>query len=137
MISKYLDNGFSAKEKSKYEKQSLNYSEISSMMERKAEEAERDLNEIKMCEYMEEHIGEEFDGVISGITNYGIYVELENTIEGLVHVENMQDDFYNYDEAKCQMVGEKKHKIYQMGDAVRIKVISSNKVLRRIDFELV
>ena len=137
MISKYLDNGFSAKEKSKYEKQSLNYSEISSMMERKAEEAERDLNEIKMCEYMEEHIGEEYDGVISGITNYGIYVELDNTIEGLVHVENMTDDYYTYDEAKCQMVGDRKHKVYQMGDAVKIKVISANKILRRIDFELI
>ncbi len=137
MITKYLTDGFSTKEKTKYEKQALNYSEISSMMERKAEEAERDLNEIKMCEYMEEHIGEEFVGVISGITNYGLYVELENTIEGLVHVESMSDDFYNYDEEKCQMVGEGKHKIYKMGDACKVKVLASNKVLRRIDFEIV
>lgn len=137
MISKYLVGGFSGKEKSKYENQAANYSEMSSMMERRSEEAERDLNEIKMCEYMEEHIGEEYDGVISGVTNYGIYVELDNTIEGLIHVENMKEDYYNYDEERCQMVGERKHKIYKMGDYCRVRVLSANKILRRIEFEII
>ena len=106
-------------------------------MERKAEEAERDLVSIKMCEYMQKHIGEEYAGIISGINNYGLFVELDNTIEGMVHVENMKDDYYNYDEMNCAMIGERTHKIYKIGDSVKIKVISANKMLRRIDFEII
>jgi ribonuclease R len=106
-------------------------------MEQKSEEAERDLEDIKKCEYMEEHIGEEFEGIISGVTNFGIFVELDNTIEGLVHVENMKDDYYNYDELSVSMIGERTRKVYKMGDKIRIKVLGTDRVLKRIDFEIV
>ena len=125
------------KKKKKFAKLALKYSETSSDMEQKAEEAERDLEDIKKCEYMEEHIGEEFEGIVSGVTNFGVFVELDNTIEGLVHVENMRDDFYNFDEYTVSLIGERTRKVYKMGDKVKIKVISTDRVLRRIDFEFV
>ena len=137
VISNYLNNNLDDKLKSKFLKQAIKYSETSSEMERLSEEAERELNTIKMCEYMNNHIGEEFDGIISGINNYGIFVELDNTIEGMVHVENMKDDYYNYDEMNCAMIGERTHKVYKIGDSVKVKVLSANKMLRRIDFEIV
>ncbi|MBR3280381.1 MAG: ribonuclease R [Clostridia bacterium] len=137
VISKYLADELNDKLKAKLLKQAIKYSETSSEMERKAEEAERDLVSIKMCEYMQKHIGEEYAGIISGINNYGLFVELDNTIEGMVHVENMKDDYYNYDEMNCAMIGERTHKIYKIGDSVKIKVISANKMLRRIDFEII
>ncbi|MBO5142209.1 MAG: ribonuclease R [Clostridia bacterium] len=137
VISEYLAGNLDEKQKKKFAKLAIKYSESSSDMEQKAEEAERDLEDIKKCEYMEEHIGEEFEGIISGVTNFGIFVELENTIEGLVHVENMKDDYYNYDELSVSMIGERTRKVYKMGDKIRIKVVSTDRVLKRIDFEIV
>ena len=137
VISEYLAGNLDEKQKKKFSKLAIRYSESSSDMEQKAEEAERDLEDIKKCEYMEEHIGEEFDGIISGVTNFGIFVELENTIEGLVHVENMKDDYYNFDELSVSMIGERTRKVYKMGDKIRIKVLGTDRVLKRIDFEVV
>ena len=137
VISEYLAGNLDEKKKKKFAKLALKYSETSSDMEQKAEEAERDLEDIKKCEYMEEHIGEEFDGIISGVTNFGVFVELENTIEGLVHVENMRDDFYNFDDYNVSLIGERTGKVYKMGDKVKIKVVSTDRVLKRIDFEFI
>ena len=137
VISEYLAGTLDEKKKKKFAKLALKYSETSSDMEQKAEEAERDLEDIKKCEYMEEHIGEEFYGIISGVTNFGVFVELDNTAEGLVHVENMLDDFYNFDEYTVSLIGERTRKVYKMGDKVKIKVVSTDRVLRRIDFEIV
>jgi len=137
VISEYLTEQLDDKKKKKFSRLAIKYSEISSDMEQKAEEAERDLEDIKKCEYMEEHIGEEFNGIISGVTSFGIFVELENTIEGLVHVENMRDDYYNFDEYLVSLIGERTRKVYKMGDKIRIKVIGTDRVLKRIDFEVV
>lgn len=137
VISEFLSGQLDDKRIKKLTKLAIKYSEISSDMEQKAEEAERDLEDIKKCEYMEEHIAEEFEGVISGVTSFGIFVELENTIEGLVHVENMRDDYYNYDEISVSLIGERTGNIYKMGDKIRIKVLGTDRVLRRIDFEVV
>ena len=90
--------------------------------ERRAEEAERETIRLKKAEYMEAHIGEVFEGVISGITNWGIYVELSNTIEGLVHVANMYDDHYDYYEDRYEMVGEHTGKTYKLGETVYVRV---------------
>ena len=89
-----------------------------------------------MCEYMSEHIDEEFDGIISSVTSFGVFVELENTIEGLVHVENMKDDYYIFDEKNVIMTGKNSKRVLKIGDKVRIKVIAADKMLRRIDFEI-
>lgn len=109
----------------------------SSERERLAEEAERETIKLKKVEYMEERIGEEFEGVISSVTKWGIYVELPNTIEGLIHVTNMRDDHYNYIEERYEMVGERTGKTYKLGQTVQVRVIGTDFLQRTIDFELV
>ena len=104
--------------------------------ERRAEEVERETIRLKKAEYMEAHIGEVFEGVISGITNWGIYVELSNTIEGLVHVANMYDDHYDYYEDRYEMVGEHTGKTYKLGETVYVRVIDADCLTRTIDFEM-
>ena len=104
--------------------------------ERRAEEAERETIRLKKAEYMEAHIGEVLEGVISGITNWGIYVELSNTIEGLVHVANMYDDHYDYYEDRYEMVGEHTGKTYKLGETVYVRVIDADCLTRTIDFEM-
>ena len=108
----------------------------SSSRERLAEEAERETVKLKKVEYMAERIGQEFEGVISGITKWGIYVELPNTIEGLIHVTNLYDDRYNYIEDRYEMVGEHTGKTYQLGQTVNVRVIGTDRLQRTIDFEL-
>ena len=109
----------------------------SSDRELKAIEAEREVDDMKMAEYMEGHIGEEFNGHISGLTNFGMFVELDNLVEGLVHISTLKDDFYIYNSDIMAIIGETKKKIYRLGDEVRIKVVSANKTNKTIDFELV
>ena len=105
--------------------------------ERLAEEAERETIKLKKVEYMEEHIGEVFEGVISSITKWGIYVELPNTIEGLVHVTNMHDDHYDYIEERFEMVGEHTRKVNKHGQTVYIVATGTDRLQRTIDFEFV
>lgn len=109
----------------------------SSETERRAEEAERETVKLKKVEYMAERIGETFEGVVSGITKWGIYVELLNTVEGLVHVANMYDDHYDYYEDRCEMVGEHTGKVYKLGQKVYVRVIGTDRLSRTIDFEII
>jgi len=108
----------------------------SSTMERRAEEAERETIKLKKAEYMKGHIGDVFVGVISGVTRWGIYVELPNTIEGMVHVTNLTDDFYEYDEVRFELVGEATGKVFRLGQQVMISVLEVDTHRRTIDFEL-
>lgn len=111
--------------------------ERSSNTERRAEEAEREVVDMKCAEYMQDHIGEYYDGLVSGLTNFGIFVQLDNTIEGLVQFQTMIDDYYVFDSDKYVVYGERSKRKYTMGQAVRIKVVNSDKDKREIDFELV
>lgn len=108
-----------------------------SKMERRAVEAERETDELKKTEYMMDKIGEEFDGIISSVTNFGMFVELPNTIEGLIHVSYMTDDYYHYDERQYAMIGERTANVFRIGDEITVKVINVNKDERSIDFEIV
>lgn len=108
-----------------------------SQMERRAEEAERETIRLKKAEYMEQHIGEVFAGVISSITKWGMYVELENTVEGLIYVTNMHDDHYDYYEDRFEMIGEHTRKSYKLGQKVYVRVLDTDCLQRKIDFELV
>lgn len=108
-----------------------------SSKERRAEEAERDVIKLKEIEYMSEHIGEEFDGVISGVTSSYIFVELDNTVEGAVSIAYMNDDLYFFNEDEYAMVGKNKGKKYQLGDKVRIKVLNCDKIKKNIDFSII
>jgi ribonuclease R len=105
-----------------------------SLTERRADDAERDVEKLKKVEYMMDHIGETFQGVISGITNWGLYVELPNTVEGMVRVADMQDDYYVYDEEHYSMIGEHTRKTYKLGEKVTVKVMGADKLLKTIDF---
>ncbi len=108
----------------------------SSETERRADEAERETIKLKKVEYMQERIGQVFGGVISGMTKWGMYVELPNTVEGLVHVTNMTDDHYEYYEGSYEMVGEHTGKVFKLGQKIRVRVIGTNRMMRTIDFEI-
>ena len=109
----------------------------SSEKERRAEEAERETVKLKKVEYMEEHIGEVFEGVISGVMEWGIYVELPTTVEGLVRVADMNDDYYHFIEETYEMVGERTGKTYKLGQTVSVCVEGTDRINRTIDFSLV
>ena len=111
--------------------------EHTSNMERNAVDAERETDDLKKAEYMMDKIGEEFDGVISSVTNFGMFVELPNTIEGLVHVSFMTDDFYRFDEQHFAMIGERTGNVYRIGDEITVRAGDVNKEERNIDFEIV
>jgi len=111
--------------------------EHSSSMERRSVDAERETDELKKAEYMEDKIGHEYDGIISSVTNFGMFVELPNTIEGLIHVSFMTDDYYRYDERHLAMIGERTGNVFRIGDEITVRVISVNKDERSVDFEIV
>ena len=109
----------------------------SSVCERRADEAERESDKLKKAEYMSYHLGEEFEGIISGVTGWGLYVELPNTVEGLVHVNTLRDDYYVFDQESYELRGEITKKVYKLGDKVRVRVAEADKMLKTVDFELV
>lgn len=111
--------------------------ELASDRELKAIEAEREVDDMKMAEYMEGHIGEVFDGKISGLTNFGMFIELENLIEGLVHISDIGNDFFVYNSDILAIIGERTKKMYRLGDKVKVQVISASKTEKQIDFKLV
>lgn len=112
-------------------------SEISSDRERTAEEAERASRKIKIAEYMKQFVGEEFDGIISSVTGFGLFVELENTVEGLVHITQLQDDYYDFIPEQCRLIGVRTNQQYTIGDAVRVKLVRTDEENGEIDFILV
>lgn len=137
IIKENLRGRMNEERREHYDKILTEVAKQSSQRERLAEEAERETLKLKKVEYMAERLGEEFEGVISSITKWGIYVELPNTIEGLIHVTNMYDDHYNYIEDSYEMVGEHTGTSYKLGQTVTVRVIGTSKVERTIDFELV
>ena len=139
IISKYLENDYNVNEFfiKKYSKRAEKRADNCSERERRAVKVEREAESMKKAEYMEGKIGEEYDGIISSITNFGIFIELENTIEGLVRYENLGDEYFIYNEDLKQAIGERTNKTYKIGDKVRIRVADANKELRRIDFEII
>lgn len=139
IISKYLENDYMVNDFwiKKYEKRAGKRAENCSERERTATKVEREAEDIKKAEYMENKIGEEYEGIISSVTNFGIFVELENTVEGLVRYETLGDEYFIYNEERREAIGERSHKTYKIGDKVKIRVVDANKLLRRIDFEIV
>lgn len=139
IISYYLENeydvdkGFIETYKVLAKQAAINSSE----REKIATKAEREAEKIKKAEYMENHIGEEYEGVVSSITSFGMFVELENTVEGLVGFRDMGNEYFIYDENKKILIGENSKKTYKIGDVVNIKVKDANKILRQVDFEIV
>ena len=139
IISYYLENDYNVQEqfKEKYEALAKQAAFNSSEREKVATKTEREAEKIKKAEYMENHIGEEYEGVISSITSFGMFVELENTVEGLVGFRDMGDEYFVYDEDRKILIGEHTGKTYKIGDIVNIRVKDANKILRQVDFELI
>ena len=136
IIKETLRGKMNEKRISHYEKILPEVAAQSSARERRAEEAERETEKLKKVQYMSEHIGEEFEGVISSITSWGMYVELPNTVEGMVHVTNMLDDYYHYEETAHEMVGETTGTRYKLGQKLRVIAADTDPVMRTIDFVL-
>lgn len=136
IIKENLRGGLSAERLSHYEAILPETAERSSKSERRAEEAERECEKMKKCEYMSRFIGEEFDGVISGVTAFGFYVELPNTCEGLVHVNTLTDDYYVFRENTLELCGERTLRSFKLGQPVRITVTAADKLLKTVDFRL-
>lgn len=137
VIKEYIAKGeLSDDRRDKLRKRMDEYGEQSSFREKIAEDAERESLEMKKVEFMERHVGETFDGFISGVTSFGLFVELDNTVEGLIHVSTMTDDYYEYHEKMIAFMGKHTRKVYKLGDPVKITVSRVNVEDRSIDFEL-
>ena len=137
IIKESLHGGLNDKRTSHYNRILSEVCKNSSMTERRADDCERDVEKMKKAEYMSKRIGEDFDGVISGITAWGIYVELPNTVEGMVHVTALSGEYFVFDEKNYQMVGEVTHKTYSLGQKVKVKCVATDKHLKTIDFRFV
>ena len=139
VISEYLEKNYNLEQEriTELEAKATKYAESSSDAEKIATKAERDAEDIKKAEFMEDKIGEEYLGIVSSITSFGMFVELESTIEGLIRFENMGNQYFIYDENRKSLVGERTNRVFKIGDQVKIRVIEANKMLRKIAFELV
>ena len=137
LLRTYLFNGdISTQTINKWQEKLVYIAENSSFKERESVECEREVEDMKMAEYMEDHIGEEYKGIISSVTNFGLFVQLDNLIEGLVHVNDMKD-YFVYDEATQTLTGEKTKMRYTLGDEVLIKVKAASHEAKTIDFEII
>lgn len=134
IIKENLRGGLNEKRVTHYDKILPGVAVQCSAMERRAEEAERETDKLKKCEYMSKRIGEEFDGVVSGITNWGLYVELPNTVEGLIHVNELHGDYYTFNEERMELVGEMTKITYKLGQKIRVTVTGTDKLAKTIDF---
>ena len=138
IISYYIEHNYNVTKSflKKNKEKAIKYAKSSSDCEQNATKAERESEAMKKAEYMEDKIGNEYTGVISGVTNFGIFIELDNTIEGLIRFESMKDDFYIYNEINKTAIGKENKKIYKIGDRVNVIVKYANKEQRRINFEI-
>ena len=137
IISKYLEENYQLKESEieKYSGQAVKYAQRSSESEKIAQKVERDAESIKKAEYMQSKIGKEYEGIISSITSFGMFVELPNTVEGLIHFEDLGNEYFIYDEERKTLQGEKSKKTYKIGDSIKVCVIFADKLTRKVDFE--
>ncbi|KRK48098.1 ribonuclease R [Secundilactobacillus kimchicus] len=137
LIHFYEDNGITTDSKAHYADRLEEIAVHSSEMERRAIDAERDTDAMKKAEYMADHIGEEFEAAVSSVMKFGMFIELPNTVEGLIHISRMKDDYYEYVEKYLALVGANTHRTYRIGQAVKVKVINVDKEQSQVDFDLV
>lgn len=139
VISKYLEDNYilDDEELEKLAEQADDRARKSSEREKVATTVEREAEKIKKAEYMESRVGNEYDGIISSVTQFGIFVELPNTVEGLIRFEDLGNEYFIYDEERKRLIGERTNKTYKIGDKIKIRVKKASKLLRQIDFESV
>lgn len=136
ILKSFYKGKLNSQEQAKLEAILPKVAEHTSITERTAEEAERAVDDLKVAEFMSKRIGNIYEGIVSSLTHFGMYVQLENTVEGLVHFSNMLDDYYEFDENNYHIIGEFTRKQYKLGDIVKIKVVKADLVKRTVDFML-
>ena len=132
IISEYFTS--SEKQKERFAEKAVKYAKTSSEREKVAQKVEREAESMKKAEFMENKIGEEFDGIISSVTNFGVFVQLENTVEGLIRFKDLGAEYFIFDESNRTLTGEKTKKVYKIGDKIKIRVIGASKETRSVDF---
>lgn len=137
LIRKYLTEVPDNDTQEKWAEQIAENAEHSSTMERRSIDAEREVDSMKKSEFMVDKIGETFDAIISSITGFGMFVELENTVEGLIHISTLKEDYFNFDQDHLLLIGERTGKIYRIGEPIKVKLIDADPESRQIDFQLV
>ena len=140
VISEYIEKNYNLSNDriEELKEKSVKYAESSSLTEKNATKAEREAEDIKKAEFMENKVGEEYEGIVSSITSFGMFVELENTVEGFVSFRDMgENEYYIYDDIKKMLIGERTNRIFKIGDLVKIRVIRASKINKVIDFELI
>ena len=137
MIHSYAQEGTALPIQEKWSEHLPEVAVHTSACERKSIDVERAVDDLKKAEYMTDKVGQEFDGVINSVTSFGMFVSLENTVEGLIHISNMLDDYYEFHEQELSLVGKRTHKTYTMGEAIRVRLIRADAQQRQVDFELV
>ena len=139
VISEYIEKGYMLSENRLAElvDKSEKYAISSSDAEKNATKAERDAEDVKKAEFMEDKVGFEYVGIVSSVTGFGMFVELESTVEGIVRFENMGDEYFRYDETNKKLIGERSKFVYKIGDKVKVRVIDANKQLRKVAFEII
>lgn len=136
IIKSYVNGKLNSNEQDRLERILPKVADHTSMTERTAEEAEREVEDLKVAEYMSTRIGNEYKGMVSSLTNFGMFVQLDNTVEGLIRYSDMVDDYYEFDEKNYYVIGVHTRKIYRLGDIVKIRVTKADLVKRTIDFML-
>ncbi|MGX4763657.1 ribonuclease R [Holzapfeliella sp. JNUCC 72] len=136
LIHQYIEKGATEKVKQHFESELPVIAEHSSQQERKSVDAERAVNDLKKTEYMIDKVGDSFDAVISSVTSFGMFVALENTVEGLIHITNLKDDFYSFDEKQLTLVGKKTNRQFKIGQPIKVTLIRADLEQRQIDFEI-
>ena len=136
LIRYYAENGTSEAAQAKYKDKLPELTKHSSEMERRAIDAERETDDLKKAEYMADHIGEEFDAVVSSVTKFGMFIALPNTVEGLIHISEMKDDYYVYIEKQMALVGRRYKRTYRIGQPLRVKLMDVNVELHEVNFKL-
>ncbi|MFC0290577.1 ribonuclease R [Bombilactobacillus bombi] len=135
MIHSYADEGTELPIQDKWDEQLPEVAVHTSACERKSIDVERTVDDLKKAEFMMDKVGQEYDGVINSVMSFGMFVSLENTVEGLVHISNMLDDYYEYHEKELSLVGKSTHKTYTMGDPIKVRLIRADAQQRQVDFE--
>ena len=136
IIKEHLRNRFTGERSVHYEALLPGVASQTSRLERRADDAEREVEKLKKAQYMTDHVGEEYEGRICGVTGWGLYVELPNTVEGLVHVADLKGDYYYFSQETFELIGEKKNRHYRLGEKVRVRVEAADPLTRTIDFLL-
>lgn len=134
IIKAFINSKLNENNMNKLEERVANIADKSSAMERIADEVERDTNDVRIAEFMSDKIGEEYEGIISSVTSFGVFVELDNTVEGLVHISNIIDDYYQFDSSNHCLIGDRTRRTLKIGDIVKVKVAKVNVAKAEIDF---